>query len=99
MGGYYLPRMALLVDRLKEATHSNRLIDLGEFWVSWVALTERFQNGREAFPLHTEGEPVAVSVKLYAMYSKLVTSEEYQVQPNARARDLYFSGANLWQQQ
>lgn len=91
--------MALLVDRLKAAVKADKLIDLSEFWVSWVALTERFQSGREAFPLQTEGEPVAVSVKLYARYSKLVVAEEYRMQPSTKVRDLYFSGANLWRQQ
>lgn len=91
--------MALLVDHLKAAVKSKRPLDLDNLWVRWVALTEAFQSSREPFPLSPEGEPVAVSVKLYAVYSKMVVSDEYQVQMRTSLRDRFFSGTNLWQQQ
>ncbi|XP_057808411.1 alpha-N-acetylglucosaminidase [Salvia miltiorrhiza] len=65
---YYLPRASMYFTRLLRSLNENKKFELLEWRKEWIAYSNEWQAGVEAYPVKAQGDALAVAEELYHRY-------------------------------
>lgn len=65
---YYLPRASMYFRRLSESLRENKEFKVEEWRKEWIAFSNKWQAGREQYPVKAQGNALALASYLYMKY-------------------------------
>ncbi|CAA2958177.1 alpha-N-acetylglucosaminidase isoform X1 [Olea europaea subsp. europaea] len=66
--GYYLPRASMYFTRLLKSLKENKDFKLEEWREEWIAFSNKWQAGREVYPVKAQGDALVIAKDLYRKY-------------------------------